>query len=51
MDDEANYDEFNRDNVNDSELSEFDDMVSAALGGGGFPRPGLDVAVGHRAVH
>jgi hypothetical protein len=39
MEDEANYDDLNRDDVDDSELSEFDNMVSAALGGGEFPRP------------
>ena len=39
MEDEANYDEFNHDNVNDSELSEFDTMLSAAMGRGEFPRP------------
>jgi hypothetical protein len=35
----ANYDAFDRDDLDDSELDEFDDMVSAALGGGEFPRP------------
>jgi hypothetical protein len=39
MEDEANYDEFNRDDVADAALSEFDDIVSAALGGAEFPRP------------
>ena len=39
MEDETNYDELNPNGVDDSELNEFDDMVSAALGGGEFPRP------------
>jgi hypothetical protein len=39
MEGEANHNEVNPDDVDDSELSEFDDMVSAALGGGEFPRP------------
>jgi hypothetical protein len=39
MEDDHNYDEVNHDEVVDGELSEFDDMVSAALGGGEFPRP------------
>jgi hypothetical protein len=39
MEDEANYDEFSRDDTGDSEWSEFDDMASAALGEGEFPRP------------
>jgi hypothetical protein len=39
MDDETIDDELNSGDVTDGELSEFDDMVSAALGGGEFPRP------------
>jgi len=37
--DDDNYDEIDHHDVGDDELSEFDDMVSAALSGGEFPRP------------
>jgi hypothetical protein len=52
MDNDGNYDGVDHHDVAGGELSEFDDMVSAALGGGKFPRCGGSVKRGscHRAL-